>query len=313
MHNIGIIGFGKIALAHQKAFEYLGNPINFSVNRSEAGRQKAKAAGIRRVYSDMHEAINKEQPDGLLITVDFRNLYPVAKALIPYGIPILLEKPSGVSLEEHQELGTLAKANGNKVQLGVNRRFYSVFNKAIKDIGGREKITTVDIEWSEPPRKLIERGMTQEDIGKIIYGNSIHGIDLLCWLVGQITTPTIHAKSWGTPFRWYMRTNGISDQGILYSFHSSWDYFVGWKLVIGTEQKRYQFAPLETCQVQEGRQNNYHIEPSEEDAQLKAGFYGQSKAFIALMEGGANHAPIASADSAMQLCDQFYNALWSSR
>lgn len=310
MKKIGLIGFGKIAAAHQKAFDYLKTPIQFSVNRSEAGRQKALDAGIARVYSDMHEAIQTENPDGLVVCVGFEQLYEVMLELIPSGIPILMEKPSGTSLQEHQALVDLSQKFGNKVQLAVNRRFYSIFHRALEDMGGRDNLTAVDIEWSERPKVLLDRGMERDSIAKIIYGNSIHGIDLLCWLAGNLKSYNILTKSFGEPFRWYMYLNGISETGVISTFKSSWDYPVPWRVVLGTEGKRYQFAPLESCLVQTDKGEKYNLEPSAHDLILKPGFHNQTQAFLNLMDGGPNQAAMGSADDAMKISSDFFRGLW---
>ncbi len=310
MKKIGIIGFGKIARAHQEAFEYLGHPIQFSVNRSEAGRQKAIDAGISNVYSDMHEAVQIEKPDALIVCVGFEDLFAVTQELISYELPILMEKPSGVSLDEHQKLKKKSAEYGDKVQLGLNRRFYSVFQKAIDDMGGMDNISSVDVEWSERPKVLLDRGLERDSIAKIIYGNSIHGIDLLCWLAGNLKKYSIITKSFGEPFRWYMHLNGISEKGVVCTFKSSWDYPVPWRVVLGAEGKRYQFSPLESCVVQTDKGENYTLEPSVHDLNLKAGFYNQSEAFLSLMDGGPNQASIGSADDAMQISTDFFKGLW---
>jgi predicted dehydrogenase len=257
----------------------------------------------------MHEAINAEKPDGLIVTVGFTDLFSIAMQLIPYGIPMLLEKPGSTSWAEHQKLKTMAEKYGNKVQMAVNRRFYSVFNKAIEDAGGLDHIITVNIEWSERPKMLLERGMSRDEIAKIIFGNSVHGIDMLSWIAGGMHKTNIYTRNLGEPFRWYMHADGISGSGVLYSFHSSWDHPVPWRMTLGTKNKRYVFAPLEQCQVLEEGMKEYFIEPDEPDKQLKPGFHGQAKAFLDLIAQGKNAVPVSATDASMKLCEAFYNEL----
>ena len=309
MKKIGLIGFGKIAAAHQKAFDYLKTPIQFSVNRSETGRQKALDAGIARVYADMHEAIQTENPDGLVVCVGFEQLYEVMLELIPSGIPILLEKPSGTSLQEHQALVDLSQKFGNKVQLAVNRRFYSIFHRALEDMGGRDNLTAVDIEWSERPTVLRERGMSEQSIAKILYGNSIHGLDMLSWLAGKFEDIQVQTYEFNDLFRWQIGVLGRSETNVLFTYRASWDNPVPWRLVLSSKDKRYTFAPLEQCTVQTP-EGSYQLEPLSEDLEMKPGFVAQSRAFLEMVEGAPSAVPIADASESMWLAEEIFKKVY---
>lgn len=313
MKRIAIIGYTNIARKHIAALRANGAEIVSSCNRSDAGNQRARdEEGIPQTYTDYHEMIKQEKPDGILITVSFENIYEVVRSLIEYQIPLLVEKPSGTSLKEHETLVSLAKEHNNtRVQLAVNRRQYSVIHNAIADAGGFDAITSVHLEWSERPLYLLnERGYTNDQVAKIVFGNSIHGIDTMCWIAGNIIEANYAVKSFGDPFRWIMNTNGISDSGKVFSFNSSWDNPVPWRIVMTTQSKRYEFAPLETCRVREdGKSEEYVIEADDFDKQYKPGFYLQAKSFLEMIDGGPNVCSLDMATASMRIAQEFYDRL----
>ncbi len=312
--KLAIIGFGNIAIKHLEVANYLCIDVVASCNRSEQGNQLAKAHGIAHTYTDYHVMIETEKPDALLVCVSFEYIFTVCKSLIPYQIPILLEKPAGTCMDELLQLIEAANTMGTKVQVAMNRRHYDIVHQAIAHAGGKDKITAVDIEWSETPIRLLEqKGYTPEQVAKIIYGNSIHGIDMATYFGGSIENPQIQTKSFGDRFRWYMQFSGMSQEGRLVSFRSSWDHPVPWKMVMSAEGKRYVFAPLETCKVfLTDQKEPIDLAAADTDLTMKAGFVGQMKAFKNLVElpRFENHHDLSSCIPSMEIAEAFYRDLY---
>ncbi len=310
-----IIGFGNIAIKHLEVAKFLGIEVSASSNRSEKGNQLAKEHGIEKTYIDYHVMIETEKPDALLVCVSFEHMFSVCKSLIPYQIPMLIEKPAGTSMHELYQLIEAANTFGTKVQVAMNRRHYDIIHQAIEHAGGKDKITAVDIEWSETPIRLLEqKGYTTEQVAKIIYGNSIHGIDMATYFGGSMENPQIQTKTFGDRFRWYMQFSGMSQEGRLVSFRASWDHPVPWKMVMSAEGKRYVFAPLETCKVfLTDQKDPIELVANETDLSMKAGFTNQMKAFKNLVElpRFENHHDLASCIPSMEMAEAFYRELYS--
>lgn len=310
-----IIGFGNIAIKHLEVAKFLGIEVSASSNRSEKGNQLAKEHGIEKTYIDYHVMIETEKPDALLVCVSFEHMFSVCKSLIPYQIPMLIEKPAGTSMHELYQLIESANTFGTKVQVAMNRRHYDIIHQVIEHAGGKDKITAVDIEWSETPIRLLEqKGYTTEQVAKIIYGNSIHGIDMATYFGGSMENPQIQTKTFGDRFRWYMQFSGMSQEGRLVSFRASWDHPVPWKMVMSAEGKRYVFAPLETCKVfLTDQKDPIELVANETDLSMKAGFTNQMKAFKNLVElpRFENHHDLASCIPSMEMAEAFYRELYS--
>ena len=281
MIKLGLIGYGKIAREHINVFNALKAEIVASCNRSEKRRKKASIEmNIPRTYASIVEMFDKENLDGIICCVSFWNNYSVAKELIPYGIPILLEKPPGTSLAEVDELKTMVDEYKTPLIIGMNRRHYSILKKAIDDAGGLNSITSVEIDWSEEPQKYINRGLSSHQVSRLIFANSLHGLDLITFLAGHIIEPKIVAKCNSSPFSWEMSMQGVSDRGVMTSFSSSWIHQVRWSLTINTSNKKYIFAPLEKCILLNGNKKRRTLNQSTIDSQYKPGFYYQAEYFL---------------------------------
>lgn len=311
--KLAIVGYGNIARKHIEVFRALGCEIVASCNRSALKRDKAKTeAGIKAVFSDVHEMVRTVQPDGILVCVSFWNMFDVLKELIPYGIPILSEKPTGTSLEEHLALASLSKKYNTPVMVGFNRRHYSVLQNALNVAGGKDNITSILIEWSEDPLRLLDqKGYTPQQVMQNIFGNSIHGLDLLTYLAGDITEPTISFQDLGSRFRWIMNLSGISERGIFVQFHSNWDNFIPWRVVITTPGHRFIMAPLERCMQFIGKSKSpVEMAISPEDERFKAGFYHQAEIFLKQQFNALDYG-LESATSAMTLADKISSRIAS--
>lgn len=282
MTRLALVGYGRIAPKHLEVFRALGAEFVACCNRSPSGRERASREGrIINTYAEIETMLERERPDGVVCCTSLDQIYSAAKQIIPFGIPTLLEKPPGTSVAEWQELFKLAKLHQTLVMVGLNRQHYSVLRHAIADAGGLEAITAVFVDWSEDPQHCLNRGLTPSQVERMIFGNSLHGLHLLTSLAGELIQPNIVTRNLGNPFRWMMSMHGVSNRGVLATFQSTWDSPGGWRLTFCSRDRRYVFAPLETCQVQSSGQKELQtIESDAVDQRFKPGYYGQSQTFL---------------------------------
>jgi predicted dehydrogenase len=285
MMRIGIVGYGNIARKHIEVFRALGCEIAASCNRSEAGRERAQQEGqILAVYSDIDKMLQDANLDGVLCCASFTQLYETACKIIPTQTPVLIEKPPGLSMVELAKLESLATEYNTPVMVGMNRRHYSVVERAVEDMGGLDAVTSVSVQWSEDYRRFLERGYSLEEASKLIFANSLHGLDLLTYFAGHFEAPQALVKKFSEPLGVTMSLSGISDRGVLGHFNSTWNSPGRWRLDVCTNDRRYIFAPLESCRVQEvGVKGERIIEPAERDTLYKAGFFKQAELFCELV------------------------------
>lgn len=317
MKRLALVGYGRIAPRHLEVFRALGCEFVASCNRSERGREKAMSeGGIPRTYSAIDAMLDRERPDGVICCATADQLANVAAKTLPFGVPTLLEKPPGISLAELAGIEALAAKHNTPVMVGLNRRYYSVLTSAIEDAGGPEAITAVFVDWSEEPEYLLrDRGFSPTQVAQRIYGNSLHGLDLLAFVAGQIDSPSVIGLNFGEPFRWMMSLQGVSRRGVLATFQSMWDSPSRWRLVVCSRKRRYQFAPLESCVVSElEKKETRTIEPDELDKKFKPGFYRQGQTFLQMID--TRQVPelhgLDSARGAMTLAEHLTKACMAS-
>jgi predicted dehydrogenase len=315
--QLGLIGYGNIARKHLEVFRALGCEVVASCNRSEKGNKLASTeGGILHTYPDFRTMLESHDLDGLVVCASYDQLFQLAQDLIPYKIPLLLEKPAGTSLQELETLIALQDEHGTVVQVAYNRRHYDLLHKVIADMGGLEQLTAVQIEWSENPAKVKhQRNYSDAQIADLIIGNSIHGIDTMMHLVGPVKEMAIFTQDFGGFFRWQMQACGKSESGVLFNFQSSWDNPVPWRIVLSSQGSRYVFAPLETCKKTSSDNTTTELLPDDNDLRFKAGFYHQAQHFIkvASQKQAAHPHDLRSARQGMRLAGELTKAFVKSQ
>lgn len=310
--RLALVGYGRIAPKHLEVFRALGAEIVASANRSPEGRAKAEREGqIPRTFASAREMIEVVRPDGVLVMPAFVQVATVAREVLPLGVPTLIEKPPGTTVAELDELVALAAQHHTPAMIGLNRRHYGVVERALEDAGGRAAITSATIEWSEDPQQVLTR-LGPAEVERLVYGNSLHGLDMLTHFVGPIAQPAVLGRVLeGAPFRWIMALQGLGEHGAVASFTSTWDAPGKWRVSFTTRDRRYTFAPLETCVVSTRGQPDRTIAPPEEDTRFKAGFHAQARRFLEAIT--TRQVPVehqlASARPAMLLAEALTRAL----
>ena len=306
--KLAIVGFGKMAEQHLAVFRALGVEVVASANRSEAGRARAKAAGIPKTVSEI-EALFDSSPDAVLCSASIHENFAAARRVLPWGVPTLLEKPPGICSEELMELIALTARHGTLVMLGLNRLHYSVLDRALADAGGIGSLTSVHVEWSEDPRHLERRGFSPAEILRRTASNGIHGLSLLTYLGGAIPEPHIVVEKLGEGYRFQTSLHGRSERGLLCTFRSTWDAPDPWSLSFTAPGRSYRFSPLETCSRRGPAAPE--IEPAEYDLRFKPGLYRQAQCFIDAVAGGRVPEPftLPALVPAMALADRLSRAI----
>lgn len=309
--KLAVIGYGNIAKKHIAVFRALGCHIVASCNRSDTSNALAKQEGIPVTYTNYFKMVEKEKPDAILNCVSFDNIYETTLDLIPLKIPLLIEKPAGTSLGELEALIRIQQQHDTLVQVALNRRHYSIFEKAINHIGGQDKISMISLEWSEAPiRARSIKGYSDGQISKLLYANSIHGLDTLCWFGGGLAECCIHTNVASGAFQWSMQLSGVSCKKILVNFSSSWGSPVPWRMNFYSSGERCEFAPLETCRVySEGSAAPVALEPDEVDVNYKAGLFKQAQYFLESLTCRKNLHDLDSCLNSTQLAEALYTRL----
>lgn len=100
----------------------LANPDAELVALCDPDAEKLRAAteryGIARTYTSVDDLLEREALDGAVVAVNHTAHYPVARACLETGLPILLEKPMVLTAAHAHDLVDLAEERGVELIVG---------------------------------------------------------------------------------------------------------------------------------------------------------------------------------------------------
>jgi predicted dehydrogenase len=295
-----IIGFGKVAIEHQKAFQCLGIEIVASINRSEVGRDRAKKFGIKQTFSSMNE-IRDFSFDFFIICTSFQNNFSVVKEALKFQKPIFLEKPPAICLSDFKELIAL-RFSRKLIYVGFNRRHYPSFNKVISLLKEKEEeLVSISVQWSENYEFIVSK---YGDLSKnYVFANSIHAVDLLNYFGGVVSDYKLMSSKKNIFFKDLMLI-GVSQRQVMLGLSLSWYAPVKWKVeFIGSAGSRYICEPIEKLfEVRDG----FKLEEIFlNETGFKSGFLEQAMSFLEDI-GDFSSSPhsLVSALKSMEMCEE---------
>jgi predicted dehydrogenase len=310
--RLGIVGAGYIAQEHLKVIQAMDNvnAVGITSRTSLKAEDLARKYDVEEVFENVDDLLNKCKPNALMIVVSVNELYEVTRKLIPWQIPLFIEKPPGIIPEQTNTLAEMSNKYGTKNMVGFNRRYYSIFHKGIELINQNGGLLGVAVEGHERFWKIVERNILNEIRENWIYANSTHTIDLLRLFGGGIKAISSLSKS-------IKEKNGdqfvISmefESGALGTYTSHWFSPGGWSATLYGEGITVKFNPLEKGIWIDTDFNEYEISPDRVDVEFKPGFYKQLEAFVKMVRNGCLEPPGMSLEKAlktMELAKSFAN------
>jgi myo-inositol 2-dehydrogenase/D-chiro-inositol 1-dehydrogenase len=132
--------------------------------------------------------------DAVVVAVGTDAHEQVLAEVLPYGIPVLCEKPIALTLAATNDVIAKAKAHGSALQIGFQRRFddsiRSVFDTIDSgDIGTLYSLTMTAHDHTPSPREFIAGS------GGIFRDMLVHDFDLVRWLTGSEVESVFATKS----------------------------------------------------------------------------------------------------------------------
>jgi predicted dehydrogenase len=172
--KLGVVGVGHLGQAHARVLASLPNVELVGVVDTNSVQAETVAARQRvRVFD--HHCDLADHIDAACIVTPTVFHHTVAKDFLNRGLPILVEKPLALNLDEANELVELANKNRAILQVGHIERF----NPAFEELRSKP----INPKFIEAERHGIFTGRST-DIGAVM-DLMIHDLDLLLDLVGQ--------------------------------------------------------------------------------------------------------------------------------
>jgi len=203
--NIAIIGAGKWSqMCHIPVIKYLEKKYPLHItgiwNRTIAKAVEASQKyHISKVYKSLNEAINDKKVNCFSIVINPLVLMNIIRKILKRNLPILCEKPPGVTAKDAKELSIIVKVSN---VVAFNRR-YTPINQQYKEIIENMK----NIYYVECRLYRSERYCKH-----FITNTGIHGINYMEYLFGPIKK--VKVDKWKNPINdtniWICRMNFTS-------------------------------------------------------------------------------------------------------
>lgn len=250
--SVWLVGAGPHAQEYAKVLNNLDVAFDVIGRGSQSAKTFETNTGKTVLTGGLVNALQMyKAPEQAIVAVSFEQLANTAIALTKAGTRrILLEKPGGITIAELDQVAMAAKGRA-EVLIAYSRRFYastSEARKLIAEDGGPVSCTFEFTEWAHTIEPM---PLPPEVKNAWVIANSSHVMDLafhICgfpkewksWHSGGMTWHPAAARFVGA---------GVTDKGVMFSYHSDWEAPGRWSVEVLTRKRRFLFKPLEQLQV----------------------------------------------------------------
>jgi UDP-N-acetyl-2-amino-2-deoxyglucuronate dehydrogenase len=202
-HGFGIIGCGMISRFHAKAVGEIENAkVVACFDSVPAAADKLAGEVGCRAYHDLAKMLTDPQVTVVVIGTPSGAHMEPAVAAAEAGKHVIVEKPLEITLARCDAI--IGACRKNKVQLSAvfPSRFHasSQAMKRAVDAGRFGRLTLGDsyVKWFRTQQYYDSgawRGTWELDGGGALMNQAIHSVDLLAWLMGDVTEITAHCDT----------------------------------------------------------------------------------------------------------------------
>lgn len=203
MNTAAVVGCGDVAVVHFEAIEALTgielvavcdtDPVTLATTAAEYG-----VPG----YSDVGTMLEQLRPDVVHVCTPHDQHLPVVLECLAAGVDVLTEKPLAHTREGAERIVAAAEASDSRVGVCLQNR-YNLTSQAAREVLDTGKLGAVvgatgTVMWTRTPdyyRAKPWRGRWANAGGGLLINQAIHTIDLLQWLVGDVSEVSGHVAT----------------------------------------------------------------------------------------------------------------------
>ncbi|AVD83138.1 gfo/Idh/MocA family oxidoreductase [Pseudomonas sp. SWI6] len=140
-------------------------------------------------FADHRKMLEQIKPEAVIIANPNNQHVATALACVEAGVPVLVEKPVGVHLDEVRALVAASQRHGVPVLVGHHRRHNPLIARARQVIqdGRLGRLINVTALWQlQKPDSYFETPWRREPGAGFLLTNLIHDLDLLRYLCGEV-------------------------------------------------------------------------------------------------------------------------------
>jgi myo-inositol 2-dehydrogenase/D-chiro-inositol 1-dehydrogenase len=182
--RLGLVGAGRMGRTHLRAlFDCEAVRIAAVAEPSGSARAAVERDGIAS-HPDLAAMLRAGSIDGVLVAAPTTLHLDLVARIAEAGLPILCEKPCGVTAQQAREAAAVARDHGVCLQVAYWRRFVPALQRMRQRIANGEFGALYFLacyQWDgEPPPQSFAAGS-----GGILIDMGVHEFDQIRWLSGQ--------------------------------------------------------------------------------------------------------------------------------
>ena len=183
--RLGLIGAGRMGRTHLRALAGSARvKVTAIAEPVEAAREVAAQGSGATGFATVEELIAAHAVDGVLIAVPSDRHAAVVEQVASAGLPILCEKPCGVTPADVARAAAAARTHAVPLQVAYWRRFVPPLQELHGRIAAGELgdvLFAASFQWDGSPPAVQFRAHS----GGIFVDMGVHEFDQLRWLTGQ--------------------------------------------------------------------------------------------------------------------------------
>ncbi len=184
LFRFGLIGAGRMGRTHMRALSGSELVAVTAIAEVSAQTRRAVADSPAEVYPALADMLDRAPVDGVLITAPTDQHAQIVGEAAARGLPILCEKPCGVTIAQARAAVEAAAAARVPFQVAYWRRYVPAL-RALRDRIAAGDLGVVHLvacyQWDLEPPSAAFRAHS----GGIFIDMGVHEFDQLRWLTGQ--------------------------------------------------------------------------------------------------------------------------------
>jgi myo-inositol 2-dehydrogenase/D-chiro-inositol 1-dehydrogenase len=198
--RVAVVGAGRMGRVHLDVLRDCRRAVPAAVvDPSASARAVAGAYGVA-AYATVDELLAAGGVDAALIAAPSGLHLALVRTLAAAGMPVLCEKPCGLSAADARLSAAAANQTDTLLQVGYWRRFVpelATLRERLTSGGLGDPLLVACHQWDEaPPSAQFRRGS-----GGIAIDMAVHEIDQVRWLLGQEFEDLVAAPAGRAPDR----------------------------------------------------------------------------------------------------------------
>jgi len=189
--RIAIVGAGS--LSTRRIYPYIGAAGGRLVGVCDLDRRKAERNAALfggRAYTDMHEMLDAEKPEGVIVCIGPEQHAALAPEVMNRGIPVYTEKPPAPTAAAALHVARVSKATGVLCTTAFKKRYSAAYARAKEWIGTFPPSDLYSISIDYASRQYAN----DSPRSSFLLDFAIHAIDLVQYLFGDVADAFAFSK-----------------------------------------------------------------------------------------------------------------------